>query len=223
MNLCSRWLLIVLLCVSMLGCDQLFDRDHSKAPIAAAEKKVSAGDFHAAVKLYESALDGTAKTAEVHFRLGVLYDDKLKSPRDGLHHFERYLDLAPTGPHAKEAKAYKKEDEFKLVTSMTKGNFVSQEEAVRIKNENQSLRKTIEGLRVQKNATPPPGLAKGEQVQKPIPPGARTHKVQAGETLATLAGKYYKNKARWKDIQDANFYSLQGTAKIKPGQELIIP
>ncbi len=220
---CARIFLVALACVGTTGCDQLFDRDRSKAPIAAAEKKASAGDFRGAIKLYESALDGTPKTADVHFKLGVIYDDKLKSPRDALHHFERYLDFAPTGSHAKEARTYKKEDEFKILASLTRGGFVSQEDAVKIKNENASLRKTIELMRVQKNATPPPGVAKGEQVQKPIPPGARTHVVKSGETLATLAAKYYRNKTRWKDIQDANFYSLQGTAKIKAGQTLIIP
>jgi len=66
-------------------------------------------------------------------------------------------------------------------------------------------------------------VAKAEPVQKPIPPGARTHVVQSGETLASIANKYYKNGARWKDIQDANFNSLEGTVKIKPGQKLIIP
>jgi nucleoid-associated protein YgaU len=60
-------------------------------------------------------------------------------------------------------------------------------------------------------------------VQKPIPQGGRTHVVVAKETLSTIAAKYYKNKARWKDIQDANFNRLEGTVKIKPGQKLIIP
>jgi uncharacterized membrane-anchored protein len=41
--------------------------------------------------------------------------------------------------------------------------------------------------------------------------------------LSTIAQKYYKNKGRWKDIQDANFNSLEGTVKIKPGMTLIIP
>jgi nucleoid-associated protein YgaU len=79
---------------------------------------------------------------------------------------------------------------------------------------------------LQKSITPvapPAGGKKGEQVQKPVPPGGRTHVVVAHETLATIAAKYYKNKARWKDIQDANFYSVDGTAKIRPGMTLYIP
>lgn len=219
----SRIVIVCLLGLLCSGCDQLFDKDRSKSAIAAAEKKASAGDFRGAVNLYESALDGTAKTSDVHFRLGVLYDDKLKSSRDGLHHFERYLDLTPAGTHVKEAKTYIKEDQLKLLASLSKGSFMSQEDAVKLKNDNQLFRKTINELRAQKNAPLPPGVAKGAQVQKPIPPGARTHIVKSGETLASLAAKYYKNKTRWKDIQDANFYSLKGTATIRAGQELIIP
>ena len=143
-----------------------------------------------------------------------------------MHHFDRYLALAPTGTHAKEAKAYRKEGEAKLLAELSKNNPLTQEDAAKLKNDNLTLRKALVDLRAQKNATPPPlppGVKKGEQVQRPIPPGARTHTVGKGETLATIAQRYYKSKAKWKDIQDANFYSLEGTAKIKPGMQLIIP
>lgn len=204
------------------ACDRLFDKG-SKDDVAAAEKKVAAGDFRAAASLYEAALDGTAQTADVHYKLALLYDDKLKSPLNALHHMQRYIELAPAGSHLKDAKAYQKEGETKLLTQMSRGSPVTQQEAVRLKNENQILREQLTAVRAQK-ALPAATLnTKGEPVQKPIPPGARTHVVQSGETLSTIAQKYFKNKTRWKDIQDANFNALEGTAKIKPGMTLIIP
>lgn len=221
----SLGILCVAAAVGFTGCERLFDKG-AKQDVAAADKKVASGEMQSAIKLYESALDGTSKTAEVHYKLALIYADKLKSPLDALHHFERYLDLSPSGTYAKEARAYRKEGEQKLMASLTKGSPVTQDEAVRLKNDNLALRKALVELRAQKNATPPPtprGMKKGEQVQKPIPPGTRTHTVQSGETLASIASKYYRSKARWKDIQDANFYSLEGTAKIKPGMQLIIP
>ncbi|MEA3209333.1 MAG: hypothetical protein QOE70_2390 [Chthoniobacter sp.] len=214
---------LAFLALNLAGCDRLFDRG-SKDSLAEGDKRVAAGDFHGAVALYESALDGTEKTAEAHYKLALLYDDKLKSPRDALHHCERYLQLAPTGTRARNAKTMIKEAELKL--TMSKGVAVSQEEAVRLKNDNLLLRKQLAEVRAQKSATPIPAAAmvKGaENAQKPIPPGSRTHVVQAGETMAAIAQKYYKNKARWKDIQDANFYSTNGTPKIRAGQTLIIP
>ena len=66
-------------------------------------------------------------------------------------------------------------------------------------------------------------LARRGAKPKPIPPGARTHLVEPGETLASIAAKYYKNRGRWKEIQDANNSALGGSANIKPGQRLVNP
>lgn len=208
--------------LSFSSCERLFDKG-SKENIAAADKKAAAGDYRGAVDIYESALDGTAKTAEVHYKLALIYDGKLKSPVDALHHMDRYLELVPTGAHAKDAKAYQKEGETRLLTKLSNGSPITQQDAVRLKNENQILREQLTALRAQKAAPPATVNAKGEPVQKPIPPGARTYTVQSGDTLAKISKKFYKNAAKARDIQDANFNSLQGTVKIKPGMVLIIP
>ncbi|MGV3531997.1 MAG: LysM peptidoglycan-binding domain-containing protein [Chthoniobacteraceae bacterium] len=217
--------LCLLLAISFCSCEQLFERGKAQN-LDAAKKKETAGDYQGAIMYYEASLDETTSSADAHYRMASIYADKLRSPIDAMHHYERYLRLAPAGPHAKEAKAYRKEGERKLVASLTKGNPISQEEARDIRNENLTLRNALASLRAKKNATPPPlpkGVKKGQQVQKPIPAGSRTHVVKSGETLGKIAEKYYRSKARWKDIQDANFYALEGTAKIKPGMTLIIP
>ena len=208
--------------LALAGCDQLFDKG-AKRDFEVAEKKAAAGDFVAAVRLYESSLDGTERTADAHYKLAVIYDEKMNNPLGAQHHFARYLDLAPTGTYATEAKAYKREGELKLANLLNKGTVFSQRDAVLLKNENLALRNRLEALRLAKSmpaATPPAG---DKNAQKPIPPGAKTHVVQPGETLASIALKHYKNKARYKQIQEANFYPQSGTPKIKPGQTLVIP
>ncbi len=204
------------------ACERLFDKGSTDDSVAAG-KKAAAGDFRGAVLLYEAALDGTAATAELHYKLALLYDGKLKSPLDALHHMDRYLELAPTGPRARDARAYRKEGETKLLTKLSKGSPVTQQDAVRLRNENQLLREQLAAVRAQKAMPAATMNARGEPVQKIIPPGSRTHTVQPGETLSTIAQKYYKNKARWKDLQDANFNALEGTVKIRPGMTLLIP
>ena len=71
--------LIAATLLSTPACERLFDKG-TKESIAAADKKAAAGDYRAAVDLYEGALDGTAKTAEAHYKLALIYDGKLKSP-----------------------------------------------------------------------------------------------------------------------------------------------
>ena len=211
---------VLLAALLLSGCERLFDKG-AKENLAGAEKKAKAGDFRGAIKLYEAALDGTEQTAEVHYRLAVIYDEKLKSPVDALHHFERYLALAPKGPFAKEALAYKKEGDLKLLNSLNKGAPMTQDEAVKLKNDNLALRKQIVELREQKKfaQTAP---TKGDP-KTPLPPGARTHVVQSGETLAAISQKYYKTRNRAQDILDANQNQLGKKSTIKPGQTLIIP
>lgn len=208
------------------GCERYSEgRYHSG--LMEAQKRLAAADSEGAIRAYEMLLDGTPRTAEVHYRLGHLYADHLKEPMGALHHFSRYLAIAPEGPFAKEAKSFRKEGELLLMSQLGKGAPMTLEEAARMKNENLALRRTLAELRAIK--TPPPAIAvstpgaKGEMVQKPIPPGSRTHTVVPGDTLGSIASKYYKNKGRWKDIQEANFYTSDGGLKLKPGQELRIP
>lgn len=211
-------LALALAVLASAGCDRLFSKD-SKGAVASAEKKVAAGDFRTAVRLYESALDGTAKSADVHYKLALLYDDKLKSPRDAVHHCDRYLEFSPNGTHSKDAKTLKAENTKKLAGGPGDGAPMPQTEAVRLKEENARLQRQLVEARMQKTATP---IAPKGKVDK-MPPGARSHVVKPGETLATIAARYYKSKAKAADILDANYNQLGGKTTIKVGQTLIIP
>jgi tetratricopeptide (TPR) repeat protein len=207
----------------LAGCERFF-QDHSKSALDSGDKKYAEGDYQGAVQYYEDALDGTPATAEIHYKLALLFDDKLKNPLAAMYHFQRYIDLKPSGSHAKEAGGFMKEDEMKLVTTFSHGALMSQEDAVRLKNDNLALRKQLTELRAAPKAPPSnPGNAESTGAQDPVPSGARTYEVQVGDTLASISRKFYKNSARWKDIQTANNNKLKGTVKLKPGMTLVIP
>src|SRR3954469_4277192 len=112
-----------------------------------AESKTADGNFLRAITLYESALDDSPRSADVHYRLALLYDDKLHDPLHALHHFKRYLTLAPSGPHASDVKNFMKKAELELGTSLSGDSVVSRAEAARLKNENLALRKEVEDQR----------------------------------------------------------------------------
>jgi nucleoid-associated protein YgaU len=199
----------------------LTDRPQEK--IAAAEAKAKAGDHRGAVKLYESALDGTAGTAEVHYRLAVIYDEKLKRPIDATHHFQRYVDLAPKGTFAAEATAYVKEGQAKLGRPSGSSGPASQSEMVRLRNENLNLQKQLLEAKQRISALSVAAAKKADESKAPLPPGSRKHVVQPGDTPASISLKYYGTRGRAQDILDANYNALGGKKVIKPGQSLIIP
>ncbi|MEI6351211.1 MAG: LysM peptidoglycan-binding domain-containing protein [Verrucomicrobiota bacterium] len=217
------------------GCDQLF-QNHAERELAEAEQKYSSGEYPAAVSLYEAALDGTQKTAEAHYKLALIYDDKLNQPMSAIHHYQRYLDLDAGGSHVKDAQRFLKDARLKVATSSGNGATVTQDEAVRLKNDNLALRKKNMELRADLESASKAraaalkamgpkagGLWKQEQVQKPLVDGVRTYTVEPGDTLASISRKFYNSAGRWKDIQDANFNALEGTAKLKIGMTLMIP
>ncbi|MEI7957942.1 MAG: LysM peptidoglycan-binding domain-containing protein [Verrucomicrobiota bacterium] len=236
MHLIRLTLAVCAAALLLSGCDQML-QDKREHNFAQAEKKQAAQEYPEAVLLYEAALDGTPKTADIHYKLGLMYEDRIKAPVSAIHHFQRYLELAPKGAHARDAQKFLKEDQLKLSATLGNGATVSQEEARRMKNGNLELQKKIIQLKDELEAANKAKVAaykamgakgaagvKPEQPQKPLLPGVRTYTVQPGDTFASISRKFYKNNsARWKDIQDTNFGTVEGTAKIKPGMVLMIP
>ena len=51
----------------------------------------------------------------------------------------------------------------------------------------------------------------------------RTHKVAKGDSLSSLARKYYKDERQWVKIHDANKQTLPSKDRLQIGQALVIP
>ena len=63
----------------------------------------------------------------------------------------------------------------------------------------------------------------GAKPAAPSTPDVRVHVVKAGDTLETIAKKYYGDPARWTRIYSANNAQLSGGRPLKAGMELEIP
>ena len=132
--------------VGLAGCNRMATPP-AKQMLKDADAKAAEGEFLQAINLYENALDGTARSADVHYRLALIYDDKMHDPLSALHHFKRYLTLAPGGAHVSEVKNYMKRDELALVTTLSGDSVVSRAEGARLRNENLDLRQQLEERR----------------------------------------------------------------------------
>lgn len=220
--------LILGLAWSIGGCDGMITSRQAQV-IKDAESKTADGNYLRAITLYESALDGSAKSAEIHYRLALLYDDKMHDPLNALHHFKRYLTLAPSGPHASEVKNFMKKDELELGTSLSGDSVVSRAEAARLKNENLTLRKELEEQRARISGVSPEKTSSDGRNEKTsdaagkTPRASRTYVVREGDTLASISRRFYKSSGKWKKIRDANRSIVSDPGKLKAGQTLTIP
>ena len=190
-----------------------------------ADSKSAQGDFARAVNLYEAALDDSEniRNAEVHYKLALLYDDKLNDPVSALHHFKRYLALTPNGSHANEVRNSMKHDEIAALTALSGDSVIPRSEAAQLRNENLNLRKQLEArtasIRIasEKSQTKDAGSKKNASKT-----GNRSYVVQPGDTLFSISRKFYKSSKHWKEIRDANEH-IRDPKKLTAGETLLIP
>jgi LysM repeat protein len=212
-------LLGVMLALGTAACDRMITPRHAQQ-LKDAEAKVASGDLTRAISLYESALDDRPSDADVHYKLGLIYDDKLNDPLNALHHFKRYLAIAPQGSHAADVKNFVNRDEVALLTSLSGDAIISRTEATRLRNENLALHKQLEDARARGGALPE---AAGSAKAKVTKAGKRTYVVQRGDTLASISRKFYKTSGQWKRILEANRDVIEDPKDLTVGQILVIP
>src|ERR1700756_4012921 len=202
---------LIWLCLSIFlvcgpcACDQVGKSRYAQL-MQDAENKSAQGDFERAVN---------------HYKLALLYDDKLNDPVSALHHFKRYLALSPNCPHAKAVKDSIKRDEIAALTALSGDSVITRAEAARLRNENLTLHKELEV-----RAVPPAAFEKtgGNDAKKA---GSRksgqTYVVQSGDTLVSISRKFYKSPKRWKAILEANKKNIRDPKDLTIGQTLVIP
>lgn len=81
------------------------------------------------------------------------------------------------------------------------------------------LRANAERIRMQ-------AVERANAKNNPTAPSAassRTHAIRAGDTLESLAQRYYGSADRWRTIFEANAALLAADRTLKPGMELVIP
>ena len=204
----------------LAGCDQLGNSRHSQL-MQDADNKSAQGDFERSVNLYEAALDDSPRAAEVHYKLALLYDDKLNDPVSAVHHFKRYLALSPNGPHAKDVKDSIKRDEIAALTALSGDSVITRAEAARLRNENLTLHKQLEERAASRTALEK--LEAADAKKSGSKTAGQTYVVRSGDTLFSISRKFYKSSKRWKAILEANKKNIRDPKDLTVGQTLVIP
>ncbi len=214
-----------------------------------ARKAVEQRDFERAVELYQKALVVNPELADAHMELGLLYEDKRKDPIAAIYHYRRYVELRPHSSKTQVVQDFIERAKVTLLTSLPQSamldadvNARMQEEKTNLAQENAMLRARVteleaaleEGAAAEILRADARAAASPAAVEAPVTPvvalnpseptaAGRTHLVQKGDTLYSLAQRYYGNRSEWQRIFQANRHALASKDQLKIGQQLLIP
>ncbi|MDR1789968.1 MAG: LysM peptidoglycan-binding domain-containing protein [Opitutaceae bacterium] len=192
------------------------------------------------------------KAPEAHLDAGILYQEHSKDPVAAIYHYRKFRELRPNAPQAdlvlQRIEAAQREFARTLPLQPADGQFQRADLLATIgqlKRENALLASQLEAARAAAPAQQAPSLlatvaataprstapaAEAAARERTVPGGAgaagtpgRVHVVAKGDTLSSIAQKYYGNRTRYREIYDANRDILPNDHDLKIGMELRVP
>lgn len=217
-------------------------------PVAADEEKepqfligrsrVNAMDFTGAIEAFEQALNMNPHSAAAHLELGWLYAEKAADPAAAIYHYQKFLKLRAAADNAETIQQHI----FRLKQELAKAALAIppsaelQKQLEQVTEEKRRLQDEVDRLRrALLQATPtnrPPGLVRNPASPNPAvnprnsPPArfsnpvvtVRSHRVQNGETLVSIARRY---NVKLESLTAAN--PALNPRRMQVGQSINIP
>jgi tetratricopeptide (TPR) repeat protein len=195
--------------------DQSQGDDEKEPHFVLGKSRVNEMDYSGAVQAFEDALEVNPHSAQAHYQLAMLYENKMSDPAAAIYHYQQYLKFDPKAgnpdiitQHINSCKQQLATDVLQLPSAPA-----AQKELERLAEENRRLHEQIDKLNayyaaqlsaarannnvvVAGNATPddvstpaanstPPPRAEPQKIYHPV--ARRTHSVERGETMASIA------------------------------------
>lgn len=193
--------------------------DEEKEPqFLIGRSRVNAMDFVGAIEAFEQALAMNPRSAAAHLELGWLHAEKVSDPAAAIYHYQKFLQLRPSADNAETIRqhVFRLKQELAKAALPIPPSSEMQRQLERLAEENRRLEDEVDRLRQlasQAGATnrngpitralPPstnvPNVAINRQqrpnLNRTVNPTSpliadRTHRIQAGDTLATVARRY---------------------------------
>lgn len=202
---------LAVICVAVLsGCFPAGSsaQDEEKEPhFLVGKSRVNTMDYKGAIESFEKALEVNPRSASAHLELGMLLAKREADPAAAIYHYQQYLKLRPgaenAGPVNQQIQVLKQD----LAKNMLQPSLTPelQRRYEQLADENQRLRTEVEKWRAYYSRSaseaeappvssgehlPTPTITTQTPIPSPAPAAQRTHKVEARETLSSIARKY---------------------------------
>lgn len=198
-----------------------------------------AQDIDRAIDGCQQALKRKPDLALAHRELALMLDNYREDYVGAIYHYQRYLELRPDSTNREAVEE---------LIRHCRMNFAAQigatpeewQRDLQVRNDRIRTLETelalwrsgeMSAAAAAPSTAPRKPTAKTKPTAAPAPAptapapaaAARTHVVSAGETLGTIAARYYGSPAQWNRIYKANQDQIQNPNNVRVGTTLVIP
>ena len=231
----------VFLGLVLCGClpDRPVAADEEKEPqFLIGRSRVNSMDFPGAIESFEQALALNPRSAAAHLELGWLHAEKELDPAAAIYHYQKFLDLRPAADNAETIRQHI----FRLKQELAKAalpippSTEMQRQLEQLTEEKRRLQDEVDRLRqalfqatptnrpsnvgrspVPTNTVANPGVGRSARATPPTAT-VRSHRVQAGDTLVSIARRY---NVKLESVLAAN--PTLNPRRMQIGQSIAIP
>ena len=238
---------LILSLILLSGCDKKAEtveaREERDPYVKAGQQFMEEQKWQEAVDSFKMAIEKDPLMARPHLDLAIIYQNLVQTspqvPRNYIHaiyHYDRYLELRPTTEKADMIQ----QQNAKILKAFANLVISSSPDIQNLIKERETLLQTVKELKSQlaspqnQTAAAPVQQEAGQNVTQTVPKSADSsaaastgnpeiYHVVSGDTLSTIAAKFYGNSGKWDIIFQANSDRLASPNDLKAGQTLVIP
>ncbi|MDR3117327.1 MAG: LysM peptidoglycan-binding domain-containing protein [Puniceicoccales bacterium] len=226
----------LLLCLAV-GCGRSEDPSYARG-----QRYLRQGKQDLALRCFlVAAQRGSRHAGEAHLECAEIYLSGERDPLTAIYHYRQYLRHSPSDRQAAlvrqrietAEKAFL--EQIPLLRQRTRENQADllrtlrllQEENAKLKQRQIALlahlRQLRERLEVKEKAAAEERPGGGGMETPAARTGGGTYAVAKGDTLSAISLKVYGTANRWREIYEANRSELPTPARLRVGQQLVIP
>jgi tetratricopeptide (TPR) repeat protein len=246
---CMRLFGAAVVCLLLAGCNSESDRTEEENPLVRRGlEQARLRNWDGAIRQFEKALAGDPELARPDLELALIYHQYEENFIRAVYHYGRYLEKRPETEKKPLILDWIRQAKISLAGEIGRTAGDISGELVRLRRENNLLRKQLEAFSGKPQPTPgvtevktllndPPPPRPPEPVVEPpqlAPPAAaesvpapapeiKTYTVLPGDTLTRIARQVCGDPAQWRKIYEANRGAMENENDLKAGQVIRIP
>jgi tetratricopeptide (TPR) repeat protein len=202
------------------------EKEERNPMVKTAVEHMEQSQWSEAERALKEALEANPGMARPHLDLAMIYQQYKPNYIHAIYHYDRYLELRPES----EKAALIREQRAKVLRALEVQSIQNSPdwkqavaEVQRLRSENAALKNQLSTAQPEPSPTVSTPPSEASTDAGATASGHEIYTVVAGDTLTSIAARFYGDGESWEPIYQANRDSLSSPSSLRVGQTLVIP